>query len=309
MNMENPIKLKKLDIFLDSNPQALKKIQDLASTFTQLPSRQRLLYNLMSMATDVNTFNTNLIDYLAEDSELSKKIVQKARLSSSISQARISVTDLKQSIIRLGYEQVHKEVQQHLAGYFTKMYFSSSSQHTKTLIKRSVRLGFLARELNKLLGLNMENLMFFAGLNFYIGEIALSMHDPRAMQEILLMQERGVDPKTAQLTVLGFDLAELSAKIVSKWHLPDPILDLVKNSSDLGFVDPDNFKSAILMRFTLFMALAFSNKNLSPKATWDKAYEFMGKLDVKHIDSETWIQEIKLLYIRLLETEHTLFQR
>jgi HD-like signal output (HDOD) protein len=196
-----------------------------------------------------------------------------------------------------------------LASYFTKIYFSSNSQHTKTLIKRSVRLAFLAKELNMLLGLSMGNLLFFAGLNFYLGEIALSMHDPRAMQEILIMQERGVDPKTAQLTVLGFDLAELSGKIVSKWHLPDSILDLVKHSSDLSFVNPDHYKASILMRFILFVASAFANKNLSPKATWEKAYEYMAKLDVKHINSETWIQEIKLLYIRLLEAEHTLFQR
>jgi HD-like signal output (HDOD) protein len=307
--MDNQIQMKKLDIFLDANPQALKKMQDLANSLTQFPNRQRLLYNLMSMSTDVSTFNTNLIDYLAEDAELSKKIVQRSKIASSISQARISVTDLKQSIIRLGYEHVHNEVQYHLASYFTKIYFNSDNEHTKTLIKRSIRLAFLARELNKLLGLNMENLMFFAGLNFYIGEIALSMQDSRAMQEILSMMERGVDPKTAQLTVLGFDLSELSGRIVSKWYLPDTILDLVKHSADLSYVDPQNFKSAILMRFTLFMASAFSNKSLSPKSTWDKAYEFMGKLDVKHINSETWIQEIKLLYIRLLETEHILFQR
>lgn len=307
--MDNQIQMKKLDIFLDANPQALKKMQDLANSLAQFPNRQRLLYNLMSMSTDVSTFNTNLIDYLAEDVELSKKIVQKSKITSSISQARISVTDLKQSIIRLGYEHVHNEVQYHLASYFTKIYFNSNNEHTKTLIKRSIRLAFLARELNRLMGLNMENLMFFAGLNFYIGEIAVSMQDSRSMQEILSMMARGVDPKTAQLTVLGFDFSELSGRIVSKWHLPDTILDLVKHSADLSVVDPQNFKSAILMRFTLFMASAFSNKSLSPKSTWEKAYEFMGKLDVKHINSETWIQEIKLLYIRLLETEHTLFQR
>jgi HD-like signal output (HDOD) protein len=307
--MDKQIQMKKLDIFLDSNPQAIKKMQVIASSFTDLPSRQRLLYNLMDMSTDVSTFNTSLIDYLAEDTELAKRIVQRSKLTSSISQARISVGDLKQSIIRLGYEHVHNEVQHHLASYFTKIYFNCDSEHAKALIKRSIRLAFLGRELNKVLGLPMENLLFFAGLNFYIGEIALAMHDPRAMQEILSMIERGVDPKTAQITVLGFDLPELSARIVSKWHLPDPILDLVKHSADLSFVDPYNYKSAIMMRFVLFIAAAFSNKNLSPKSTWEKAYEFMGKLDVRNINSEKWIQEIKLLYIRLLETEHTLFQR
>jgi HD-like signal output (HDOD) protein len=307
--MDNLVKLKKLDIFLDANPQALKRMYDLVAVFTQLPNRQRLLYNLMSMATDVTTFNSNLIDYLVEDSELSKKIIQKARLSTSSSQARISVADLKQSIIRLGYERVHREVQHHLASFFTKIYFSSNNQHTKTTIRRSLRLAFLARELNNLLGLSMGNLLFFAGLNFYIAEIALSMHDPRAMQEILNMEERGIDSKTAQLAVLGFDLPELSGRIVSRWHLPDSILDLVKHSADLSFVNPNNYKSAIMMRFVLYVATAFSNKSLSPRSTWDKAYEFMAKLDVHNINSEKWIQEIKLIYIRLLETEHTLFQR
>jgi HD-like signal output (HDOD) protein len=262
----------------------------------------------MDMSININTSNSNLIDYLVEDVDLTKKILQKSKIS-SISQNRISITNLKQSIIRLGYENVHNEIQNHLASCFAKNYFSSDNEHTKTLIKRSVRLAFLGRELNSLLGLNMENLVFFAGLNFHIGEIALSMHDPRSMNEIFSMTQRGVDPKTAEIAVLGFDLAELSGKIVSKWHLPDSVIDLVKNSADLTLVHPSNYRSALLMRFVLYLTTAFSFKNLSPRAIWEKAYEYMGKLDVLHINSEIWIEQIKFLYIRLLETEHIIFQR
>ena len=44
--MDNQIQMKKLDIFLDANPQALKKMQDLANSLTQFPNRQRCSVNI-----------------------------------------------------------------------------------------------------------------------------------------------------------------------------------------------------------------------------------------------------------------------
>lgn len=308
MNKETQVR-NKLDTFLDKSPTSLKKLNDMVTETSEFPGRQRLLYNLMNLTNDVSTFSSDLIDYLAEDMELASKIVEKARTSGKFMKSRLTANDLKKSIQRLGYGHVHNEVQHSLARQYIKVYYASENQDVKTLIRKSVRTAFVAREMAAMLNSRDTTLAFFAGLNFYIGELVLALREPRIYEELQAMQARGVDAKSAQLAVLGFDLADLSTKMLEKWNLPDGVIDLVKNSADPSLVRPNNFKAAILLRFINYVVACLNSKKVSPQSMWDKAHEYMSKLEIRNMTSDKWVEEIKLLYIRLLETEYSLFQR
>ncbi len=299
---------KKIDSFLDKTPNTLKRMQQMIADTKEFPVHQLLIYNLMKLTNDVNTFDTELVNYLSEDRELAALIVEKARLSAKFSRANITASQLRQSIKRLGYGFVHNEAQMSLAKAYTKVYFQTNDEEVKALVKKSIRLAFVARELAVMIKSNETAVSFCAGLNYYIGETILALRDPRAYKELAAMKAKGMEAKTSELTILGFDLGELATKKLEEWNLPNHIVSVIKSNYSPAEANDANFKAIILMRFAEYINNSLANKKSGPHATWDKAYEYLGKLGVS-MTMEKWVEEVKLLYIKLLETEHTLYQR
>ena len=299
---------RKIDSFLSKTPNTLKRIQQMLLDTNEFPSHQLLTYNLMRLTNDVNTFDTELVDYLSEDNELASVIVQKARLNSKFSRTNVTTSQLRQSIKRLGYGFVHNEVQLSLAKAYAQVYFRSNDEEVKALIKKSVRLAFVARELARIIKSNEAAALFCAGLNYYIGEMILALRDPRAYEELFAIQAKGMEAKTAELTVLGFDLGELAVRKLEEWQLPNHIVSLIKTHHSVTEINNVNYKSAMIMKFAEYVNNSLVNKASGPHAMWDKAYEYLAKLGVSMTIDE-WTEEIKLMYIKLLETEHTLYQR
>jgi HD-like signal output (HDOD) protein len=262
----------------------------------------------MKLTNDVNTFDTELVNYLSEDKELATLIVEKARLNSRLGRANVTASQLRQSIKRLGYGFVHNEAQMSLAKAYAKVYFNSQDEEVKALVRKSIRLAFVARELTALIKSKEGAVSFCAGLNYYIGETILSLRDPRAYKELANMKAKGMEAKTAELTVLGFDLGELASRKLEEWKLPTYIINVVKTNYGATEINEANYRAATIMKFAEYINNSLANKKSGPHAMWDRAYEYLGKLGVS-ITLEQWTEEIKLMYIKILETEHTLYQR
>lgn len=297
----------RIDSFLQKSPNALRKLQELASQTKEFPSKQLLIYNLMRLTSDVNTFDTELINYLAEDRELANLIIQKARIG-KLPSLTITASQLRQSIKRLGYGFVHNEVQNRLAREYVKVYYQTENEHVKTLIKKSVRLAFVAKGIAKMIKYDNEAQCFCAGINYYIGDMILALRDRLAHNEVIKMHKQGVDKKTAELSVLGFDTSELAARKLEEWLMPDHIVNVVRSRSNTTEVKDINYKVAILMKFAEFVNDALLDKKSGPHAMWDKAYEYLAKLG-RTMEIDQWSNQIRLIYIQLLETEHALYQR
>jgi len=301
-------KSKHIDAFLNKSPKVLMHMRDMVDQTTEFPSEQNSIYKLMSLTTDVTTLSSTLIDYIVKDEDLSHQIVEKARLNSRLRQTKISSSQLRQSIQRLGYGLVHNEIQDNFAKQYAKVYFQTQNQAIKSLIKKSVRLGYIAKELAQMMNLKETNDAFFAGINFYIGELILGLRDERSFTELNKMFEKGVDHKSAELAVLGYDLGELASRKLRAWKLNDRIVDVVHHSRDPQGVRIDNYKFSCLMQFALYVYKSLDDKTSSPQSMWMKAVEYFTMLD-KTMLSDKWIEEVRMMYIRILEAEHRLFNR
>lgn len=303
---DTDLKSKHIDAFLNKSPKVLLKMREMVEETKEFPSEQQAIYNLMKLTTDVTTLSSTLIDHISKDDNLVQQIVEKARLSPKLSQARITSAQLRQSIQRLGYGLVHNEIQDNFSQQYAKVFSKVNNRDLKTLIKRSIRLGYIAKELAHMTGMKEAPDAFFAGINFYIGEIILGLRDERSFEELLKMLEKGVDPKSAELAVLGYDLGELAARKLRAWKLNDRIVDVVHHSRDPQGVRTDNYKFSCLMQFAVYVLKSLDDKKSSPQAMWMKAAEYLVMLD-KQMPSDTWVENIKMMYIRILEAEHRLF--
>lgn len=299
---------RKIDSFLQKSPNALKKLQEMVTETKEFPPKQLLIYNLMRLTNDVQTFDTELINFLAEDTDLAGLLVQKAKLGAKLPGLIISSTQLKQSIKRLGYGFVHNEVQNRFARDYVKVYYLAENQDIKSLVKKSVRLAYVAKGLAKMIKYDNEAQCFCAGINYYLGEMILALRDPKSYTEIQRMTKQGVDRRTAELNILGFDSGELAARKLEEWLMPDHIANVVRNSRNTLEVKDLNAQFAILMKFAEFVNSALLDKQSGPHAMWDRAYEYLAKLGVS-MDIDSWSDQIRLIYIQLLETEYALYQR
>lgn len=301
-------KNKHIDAFLNKSPKILMQMKEMVDGTTEFPAAQNGILKLMSLTTDVTTLSSTLIDYIVKDEDLAQQIVEKARLNPKFKQARISSSQLRQSIQRLGYGLVHNEIQDNFAKQYAKVYFQTNNQALKSLIKKSVRLGYIAKELAQMMKLKETNDAFFTGINFYIGELILGLRDERSFAELTKMLEKGVDPKSAELAVLGYDLGELASRKLRSWKLNDRIVDIVHHSRDPQGVRIDNYKFSCLMQFALFVYKSLNDKNSSPQSMWMKAVEYLTMLDAK-MSSDDWVEEVRMMYIRVLEAEYRLFNK
>lgn len=274
----------------------------------EFPGHQLLIYNLMKLTNDVNTFDTELINYLAEDQELAALIVEKARMNARLGKTNVTASQLRLSIKRLGYGFVHNEAQFSLAKAYAKVYYRTNDEEVKALVKKSIRLAFVARETASLVGFKDAAVLFCAGLNYYIADLIVALRDPRAYKELQNMKAKGMDSKTASLSVLGFDLTELATQKLEEWRLPNHIVNIIKANYDTNETSDANYKAILVMKFAEYINNSLINKKSGPHAMWDKAYDYLSKLGVT-MDIDKWVEEIKLIYIKLLETEHTLYQR
>jgi HD-like signal output (HDOD) protein len=304
-------KSKHIDSFLRKEPKVLRKLDEMIEQTNEFALKQYLYYSLMKLTSDVKTFKSELVSYLANDAKLAQAVVRRATLMSKRSVStflipKISKIDVQKSIQKIGYGAVHNELQLNYAKQYIDLYFKRDEQVLKRHLKRSVRMAFLTIELAKLVNYHDLTSVFFAAMNYYIGEMVLFMRDQKRYEDYKKLIEKGLDEKTAELASFGFDLGELSTKMLTRWQMPEHIIDVIANKENPEEVRNSNHRLDTILRFANYVVKAMDREDATPKSLWNLANDYLLKLDLE-IDSDKWEEEIKTIFIRVLETEYTLF--
>lgn len=304
-------KSKHIDSFLRKEPKVLRKLDEMIEQTNEFALKQYLYYSLMKLTSDVKTFKSELVSYLANDTKLAQAVVRRATLMSKRSIStfltpKISKIDVQKSIQKIGYGAVHNELQLNYAKQYVDLYFKRDEQVLKRHLKRSVRLAFLTIELAKLVNYKDVTSAFFAAMNYYVGEMVLFMRDQKRYEDYKKLIDKGLDEKTAELASFGFDLGELSSKMLEKWQMPEHIIDVIANKENPEEVRNSNHTLDTILRFANYVVKAMDREDATPKSLWNLSNDYLLKLDLE-IDSDKWQEEIKTIFIKVLETEYTLF--
>lgn len=284
----------------------VKRMNEMIRNTSEIPSDQLYFYKLSSMTNDVNTFSSSLISNLSKSPEISQAILEKAKIGKKSASKLISTQQLQQAITRIGFLMVHNEIERGIAKQYAKLI---KNHHNKTfinLLKNSIRLAFIAREVARLTGYQNLTSAFFAGLANNIGLMVIALRDERAYNEIMKMNDEGVDLKGAELAILGFDHSELGARMLKKLGLPEELQNLVLNSFLPNQVEPENVELAYIMRLSEYITMSLSQKDCKPSYMWTKANQYFERLHYS-CSKEQWDEDVKLLFIKLLEFEGSVF--
>jgi HD-like signal output (HDOD) protein len=311
MEQEIRSKSKHIDSFLRKEPKVLRKLDEMVEQTNEFALKQHLYYSLLKLTSDVKTFKSDLVSYLANDTKLAQAVVKRAilmstRSISSFLTPKITKLDVQKSIQKIGYGAVHNELQLNYAKQYVDLYFKRDEQELKRHLKKSVRMAFLTIELSKLVNYKDVTSTFFAAMNYYIGEMVLFMRDQKRYDEYKKLIAKGLDEKTAELASFGFDLGELSTKMLVKWQMPNHVIDVIANKENPEEINLSNNKLDTILRFANYIVKAMDRDDATPASLWNLANDYLLKLDLE-IDSDKWEEEIKSIFIKVLETEYTLF--
>lgn len=294
----------KIDAFLGKTPRAIKKIEEILANKQALPENIALQYELLELVSDYKTSNAELISVLTQDPGLANRIIEKARLQTRFNKARISASQLTQSIQRLGYERICEEMQNDLLTRFAAIFRKTDNEDLRSIVKRSIRRALVARELCKTLEHKEVIPSFFAALNFELGHLLIVFNDEKSYEEIKKMLAKGMERHAAQMAVLGYEERELAARMLEQEQLPELIIDLVNNADRPNKTKEHNRKIATLVALADYITRGlFEGQSRSPYAMWDRAHEYLQELG-SDLKMEQWANEIKAIYIKVMSAEH-----
>ena len=309
--LETEPKNKHIDTFLRKEPKILRKLDEMVEETNEFSLKQHLYFSLMKLTNDVKTFKSELIGYIANDPNIAQAIVKKAtmmtkRSISSTLTPKITKLDVQKSIQRLGYGAVHNELQLNYAKQYVELFEKSQDAEFKNLIKKSVTMAFLTVELAKLVEYKDTTAAFFAGMNYFVAEQVLFLRERPRYDEFSKLTKKGLDAKTSGLASFGFLLGELAAKMLTKWHMPDIVIDVVSNKERPEDIRKVHYKLDNLLRFAHYVHTAIENPEATPASIWALANDHLLRMDLE-IDYDTWQEEIKAIFIKVLETRYSLF--
>ncbi len=140
-----------------------------------------------------------------------------------------SVDSLHSAFVRLGTRRIFELIITHIAAPLMRHPLNGYDLRPEDLLRHSIWVGVASGELAKMLGINISNLQFTAGLLHDMGKLIL---DPyiSSNKGILLDQDGSLVSSFEQREheVLGLDHAEVGAKIMDQWQLPYEIVAAVR---------------------------------------------------------------------------------
>ncbi|MCW8943307.1 MAG: HDOD domain-containing protein [Sedimenticola sp.] len=90
---------------------------------------------------------------------------------------------------------------------------------------RAAHAAWYALNWGRLLKLQNPEEMAIAALLHELGEMMLWSHSQQEMSQIIALQRRGMTARTAEQTLLGFELSQLSLHLAEQWKLPELLLE------------------------------------------------------------------------------------
>lgn len=300
-----------MDKILNQEKQgsSLKRIEDwVAGSIASgsLPKRPDLMLKLLEMTSSVDTFSNDVVNTLAQDAELSANIIRHARLKLDSRARLVSTKQLQQSIQRLGYDFVQSTIEVDCVKRFLKCLRPSNNSELIQELRHSLRTAFIGKNVAKLIGYKEYDYAFFAGLMHNMGKIIMGLRDPRLLNEVRNMQARGMDEKSAEIILMGFEHIEISAKLVEAWELPTVISEAIRYHDHPSLVTEGNRILANILRLSKYIALALNDKEKSPRSLAPKVGEYLRILG-KDMEEKALLEEIKELYIKTLSMEDQVF--
>lgn len=227
-----------------------EQIADLKSALSRLdslPAMPAIAQKLLLLQLDTDAGEAEFLRLIEQDPQISAKIIG---LANSPVYGTRHVVSLSEAVVMLGMNRV-KSVAVGIAALSSLGGSSGSKLNTKELWMHSLSVALAMSTIAHAMPVRnrpADDLLFFAGLMHDLGYMALSHLDAKASDK-LHEQLKETPPRMMlkiEKALLGMTHAEIGAELAQHWHLPDDIVNLIREHHNGS--DYENTEIPVLVR-------------------------------------------------------------
>ena len=227
-------------------------IQDILVKIEKLPPMPEVAGKILKISSDPTVSAQDIIDIVKYDQNVTANILRVCNSSFYSLQRKIS--SLNEAAVLLGnvnlFNIILTSISRNLLGKENKGY----EMEKGILWEHSVSCAILAKEIANRVNFNDEQLSYSTGLMHDSGKVILDGFLQNKTKEILeeVMEEK-TEFDVIEKNLIGFDHAEVGAKLAEVWKFPQPIIDGIRYHHN-----PDDATENLTLVYIVHLADALS---------------------------------------------------
>ena len=218
---------------------ASEHLKNIIMTTRDLPAMPQVASKVLELSSDPNTSAQQLQQIIADDQAMTGRILKIA--NSAMYSCSRKVKTLTEAIVMLGFNSIRSLVVTSAARNLYNTRKSTTGLKERLLWEHSIGVAFACRLLVQERTPALAEEAFLAGLMHDIGKLVLNLQVPDQFDEIVQVVYNDNRPfNTTEKEILGFDHAEVGARLVNKWNLSPVLEDTILNHHNPEAMTTDN---------------------------------------------------------------------
>jgi HD-like signal output (HDOD) protein len=211
----------------DKSSPAKKLVERLASHIAEISSLPTVAIQIANLANDSDTDCDEMIQAIRSDPALAMRMMR--TVNSSFYGLTGKVSDLKQAVVLVGFEEVRKLA---LTACVTPLFRQSTGYGAYTrrgLWNHMVATGVVAELIAHECGEIQPQQAYLAGLLHDVGIILIDQYLHKLFQRIVDQLTEETPLCEVEMEVLGFDHQALGGHVAARWNLPEHLVDAIRH--------------------------------------------------------------------------------
>jgi putative nucleotidyltransferase with HDIG domain len=216
-----------LNLPMMSDPAPEQMMEQILRRVGDIPPLPVIATKILSMINDPDLDVDDLVSVIEKDQGLTARILRVS--NSAFFGLSRKITTVKEAVVTLGLNNIRNQVLTLCARSMLEGRTEGYALEAGGLWDHSLGAAFCAERLASGLGLTgIADQVFVGGLLHDIGKSILSCYVATRFEQILrLVDEHGKTFVDAETQELGFDHAEIGARVALRWNLPEALVDMI----------------------------------------------------------------------------------
>lgn len=217
----------RLNLPMNSDPAPEQLMEHVLRKVGDIPPLPVIATRILSMVSDPDLDVDDLVSVIEKDQGLTAKILRVS--NSAFFGLSRKIATVREAVVTLGLNNIRNQVLALCARSLLEERLEGYALEAGGLWEHSLGTAFCAEHLAVTLSLkDVADEAFVGGLLHDIGKSILSYCVAARFKSILrLVDEQGKSFVEAEAQELGFDHAEIGARVALRWNLPETLVDMI----------------------------------------------------------------------------------
>jgi len=216
-----------------------EQLNSIIMTTRDLPAMPQVASKVLELSADPNTSAVQLQQIISDDQAMTARILKIA--NSAMYSCSRKVKTLTEAIVMLGFDSIRSLVVTSAARNLYNTRNASTGLKERLLWEHSIGVAFACRLLVQERVPALSEEAFLAGLMHDIGKLVLNLRVPEQFDEIVqLVYNDNLPFNSTEREILGYDHAEVGAKLINKWNLSPMLEDTILHHHNPEALTIDN---------------------------------------------------------------------